>query len=155
MSQSSLILIVELSEMHNCDNGNTTFIRKELTHSSRCKIVYYCIFNNFLYILLISLCLINDEIYHTVLPPLVGGAIRYYIADSGVTYNIQKKHCCYILPGIFMKHMKTDIKISTAQLQNAAKSTALLRLNSIKNARAVSLYPCNRSQILQYVKYTK
>ena len=28
-------------------------------------------------------------------------------------------------------------------------------LSDIKDARSVSLYPYNRSQILQYVKYTK
>ena len=29
------------------------------------------------------------------------------------------------------------------------------RIMNIKDARSVSLYPYNRSQILQYVKYTK
>jgi len=146
---------MELSEMHYCDNGNITFIKKELTHGNRCKIGFYCIFNNVLYILLKALCLINDVIYRTVLPSLVGGAISYYIADSGVTYNTQKKHCCYILPGIFMKHTTNNKMISTAQLHNASKSTSLLRIHSIKDARSVSLYPSNRSQILQHVKYTK
>ena len=47
---------------------------------------FYCISNKTLYILLIALCLINDEIYRTVLSFLVCGAISYYIADLGVTY---------------------------------------------------------------------
>ena len=63
-------------------------------------------FNKTLYILLIVLCRNNDVIYRTVLPSLVGGTISYVISDSGATYNIQ--HCCYILSGIFMKHMMND-----------------------------------------------
>ena len=35
------------------------------------------------------------------------------------------------------------------------KLTYLVRRNFVKNARSVSLYPYNQSQILQYVKYTK
>jgi len=117
--------------------------------------MFYYILTKTLYILLIAVCLNIDVIYRTVLPPLAGGAVSYVKADSGATYNTQKKHCCYILPGIFMKHMMNDLKISTVQMHNASKSTSLVRIHSIKDARSVSLYPCNRSQILQYVKYTK
>jgi len=41
-------------------------------------------------------------------------------------------------------------------MKNDFMLTALLSLGyNIKDARSVSLYPFNRSQILQYVKYTK
>jgi len=76
-------------------------------------------------------------INRTVLPSLVGGTISYVIADSGATYNTQKKHCCYILPGIFMKHMMNDKKISTVQTHSASKSSSVLRIQSIKE---VGLY---------------
>ena len=84
---------MDLSEMNYCDNGNTTFIIKEFTHQNKCKIMFYYILNKTLYILLIAVCLNNEVIYRTVLPPLAGGAISYVIADSGATYNTQKKHC--------------------------------------------------------------
>jgi len=69
MSQSSLILIVDLSEMNYCDNGNTTFIIKEFAHKNKYKIRFYYIFNKTLYILLIALCLNNDVIYRSVAIP--------------------------------------------------------------------------------------
>ena len=121
--------------MNYCDNGNTTFIGNKFTHQNKCQIRFYYIFNKTLYILLIALCLNNDVIYRTVLPSLVGGAISYVIANSGATYNTQKKHCYYILPGIFMKHMMNDQRISTVQMHNASKSTSLLRIHSIKETR--------------------
>jgi len=45
------------------------------------------------------------------------------------------------------------------QVINSCTKLKLLNLKyylqSLKDARSVSLYPYNRSQILQYVKYTK
>jgi len=54
-----------------------------------------------------------------------------------------------------------DIKIQTLNVIKDARSVSLYTYNqsqilqNVKDARSVSLYPYNRSQILQYVKYTK
>ena len=45
--------------------------------------------------------------------------------------------------------------ISTVQTHSATKNNSLLRIHIIKDASSVFLYPCNRSQILQFVKYNK
>ena len=123
--------------MHYCDNGNTTIIRKEFTHYNKCKMGFYCIFNKILYRVLIhvAFCLINNVIYRTVFPFLVDGAISYFIADSGVTYNTQKKRCCYILPGIPIKHMTNKETTCTVQMYNSSKGTWQLRIHSIKETR--------------------
>jgi len=109
----------------------------QFTLHNKCKMGFYCIFNKTLYLSLIhvTLCLINDVIHRTVLPFLVDGAISYYIADSGVTYNTQKKRCCYILPGILMKHTTNKETICTVQMYNSSKSTWHLRIHSIKETR--------------------
>ena len=106
---------------------------------------FYCFFNKTFYIILLAFCLINDVIYRKVLPALEGEAISYYIADLGVKYNTQKKHCCQILPGKSIKHMTNDENIGTVQIYNASKGTSLLRIHGIKETRF-----CRASQKLSF-----